>query len=173
MACSRTHRENHPPPSASPSSTPKPDQAHAAQESAEKGGGDPFGGLADSEELQQLFKKYPTLPHVLLEVYEATLPPEEDDDEGTTQGDLPWKLPDRNAKQNKEPWTPDIGKWRGVEALQVAREDPEFGVAVQEYCELVHYMMEKQRNASAEKLLEQQNAQDVQFVERLIEDEAR
>lgn len=167
VACSRTHRDNHPPseprpPVLEPEVKEKPKDNH------------PFSVLDGSMELQQLFRKYPNLPSRLKQIYDTTLPP---NDESFVKGGLPTKVPPVYAsKKNNEPWTQDIGLRRGQQALRQARTDPgEDGDGVREYCELVLYLLSKSEKENDVTELVRQEAvmEDAKLIEKLMQSEGR
>ncbi|OAA66428.1 Zinc finger, HIT-type [Niveomyces insectorum RCEF 264] len=102
VACSRIHKDNHPPPSEKPAVSSSPpnkatlagdqadDQAAQSKEDADDVR-HAFSVLDDAPELKRLFAKYPTLPARLTRIYEATLPPGDGGD--TTEAQPSWNVP--------------------------------------------------------------------------------
>lgn len=164
MACSRTHRDNHPPDAPLPAK-PAPEQT-SSDESTRKVKAHPFSVLDDSPELQHLFKRYPNLPTRLGMIHAATLPPRAADDERGHQ-----QTPAFRRRQN---WTHDVGLRRGKEALRKARTDPgDDGEAVREYCELVLHLLARAKEADVTAMVRQEaNEEDIKLIERLMQSEA-
>ncbi|CAK7204409.1 hypothetical protein SEUCBS139899_007166 [Sporothrix eucalyptigena] len=169
VACSRIHRENHPPdapdddkkkstlPSAStvPSLPPKPAPPPH-----------PFQVLDDAPELKRLFVQYPNLPARLRAIYEATLPPSNAPNNGGQDPRLPFRLPQKNTKNgggkggkgssnsnnnaSSKPWSKEMGLRQGQKALRRARVDPgEDGDAVRAYCETVTFLLARDVESAA------------------------
>lgn len=130
--------------------------------------------LDDCPELDQLFKKYPRLPSQLRLIHAATLPPQ---DAPPSNGGLPWNLSQAPGYQSNKPkWSHDTGLKRGKQALRQARTDPEEeGDAVREYCELVLFLLAKEKNVDVDVtdlVRRQVTQQDVKLIEQLIEEES-
>lgn len=159
VACSRTHRDNHPPtdddkPAASSgagnaSVTPTP--APTSNENRH-----PFSVLDDSAELRRLFAKYPRLTRRLRQICEATQPPSQPSaaparEEARKR--FPWDVAaaqgGNGSPRPDQPWTTEIGLRQGRKALCRARVDPsEDGDGVREYCELVLYLLSGQTGST-------------------------
>ncbi|KAJ4153887.1 hypothetical protein LMH87_010354 [Akanthomyces muscarius] len=182
VACSKVHRENHPPdpepkpsePSqaAAPPTTETPTAAAAAAANANDRS-NPFRALdSASDKLQMLFTKYPDLPAQLADIHAATQPPS---DEATQNSSIPASLL-KGLPSKKDAWNHDVGIKNGKEALRKARRaDGVAGEAVREYCELIAYLMNGQAGgAEAAALLQKEAAmQDSELIERLLEEEKR
>ncbi len=165
-ACSKVHRENHPP----PDETRPQQQEQKSNSAAPAEPAHPFSVLDDSAELRQLFARYPKLPARLQRIHEATLPPKDDDGMAAkSAGGLPWKLDGRGRHQRRQPWTHDVGLQRGQMALRDARTDPgEDGDAVREYCALVLHLLNKEATAVVRSAVA---AQDAKLIEQLMQSE--
>lgn len=145
-------------------------------EAASNGTGDapsnpsnPFRALEKSEQLQQLFRKYPCLQQKLLDIYAATQPPREDHEKR-----IPASL--MQGVPKKDSWNHDIGIKKGKEALRRARRaDGEAGEAIREYSELVLHLINTQDGkGEVVTLLQQQAAQeDTKLIEQLLAQERR
>lgn len=174
VACFRTHKENHPPDPPKPAAAPVVDLDTAADWKKSRKRKNPFSVLDDSPDLERLFQKYPALPQKLSLIHAATLPPEA---EQSGPGGLPWNLSQVQSKKHK--WSHDTGLKRGKVALRRARTDPtEMGDAVREYCELVLYLLGKERDKAAgvditDQLRKQLTQQDIKMIEQLTEEESK
>ncbi|KAJ9132651.1 hypothetical protein NKR23_g11111 [Pleurostoma richardsiae] len=176
VACSRIHRDNHPPdPPATENNPAAPQQTPTAAAPSSKDR-HPFSVLDDSPELRYLFKKYPNLPSALARVHAATLPPSSEQQQPPAGG-LPWSLQQTAAYRKKQQaWTHDVGLRRGKDALRRARTDPgEDGEAVREYCELVLHLLGRQadeRSGDVTAVVRREvNEEDVRLIEKLMEAE--
>lgn len=176
VVCFRKHKENHPPDPVLPPETVAKEATDGHNKTRKRE--HPFAVLDDSPELQRLFKKYPSLPSKLTHIHKATLPPKDEQQQTPGRGGLPWNLNQAPGYQSKKPrWSHDTGLKRGKEALRKARTDPgEDGDAVREYCELVLYLLSKQKDTEVDvtDLVRQQvTQQDVKLIENLIETEGK
>ncbi|EFW98726.1 hit finger domain protein [Grosmannia clavigera kw1407] len=176
VACSRTHRDSHPPENddivtARTATTAAIFPTPTAPQTRRH----PFSVLDDSVELKHLFSKYPHLQARLRAIYEATLPPALRQNQNEQQGPS-WEASSRGrgrggyrgggrggggrggsqagpAPRLDQPWTTELGLRQGQKALRRARIDPgEDGDSVREYCELVTYLLargEDDKNAAA------------------------
>ncbi|KAK1728099.1 uncharacterized protein BDZ83DRAFT_717245 [Colletotrichum acutatum] len=174
VPCNKTHRENHPP---DPEPAPKPPSAAIeppAPSSAAAAASDPrnpFSVLDDSDQLQYLFRRYPTLQARLLEIFAATEPPPELQSTGSSLNDMMKARALAAANPKKEQWTHDVGIRKGKEALRRARAaDGEDGEGVREYVELInHLMSQASAAAEAEEVIRKQAAEkDAELIRRLM-----
>lgn len=176
MVCFRTHKENHPPDLPKP--TPIPIAAAktaATNQNKTRKRKHPFSVLDESPELDRLFKKYPFLPARLNRIHAETLQPK-DEQQQLGRGGLPWNLSQIPGEQSKRPkWSHDTGLKRGKKALRKARCDPsEVGDAVREYCELVLFLLAREKSADGDVrdiVRKQVTQMDVKLIEKLIEEE--
>lgn len=102
----------------------------------------------------------------MIRIQQITLPPSSDS--------LP--IPGLNNNKNKQiPWTRDVGLRKGAAALRKARTDPsETGDGVREFCELVLFLLSKQKEGRAEvvdKVREEVVAEEMGVIERLLREE--
>ncbi|KXX77609.1 Protein HIT1 [Madurella mycetomatis] len=161
VPCNKQHKENHPP------DQPKPQPSPAAQQATEPSNNDPYAILLDHRQtFARLFEKYPSLPAELIRIQQTTLPPSSDG--------LP--IPGLNNNKNKQTtWTRDVGLRKGAAALRKARTDPsETGDGVREFCELVLFLLSKQKEGGAEvvdRVREEVAAEEMGVIERLLREE--
>lgn len=174
VACSRTHRENHPPdPEPKPELQPPTNEEPTAPRNTGPSPIDPenpFRALASSDKLRMLFTKYPSLPDQLQQIYAATMPPKE----GSDSRAIPASL--MQGVQRKSTWNHDVGIQNGKAALRRARKaNGEEGEGVREYTELVlHLLNQEDSQDKVATLLRQKLAdQDTQLIERLMAEEKR
>lgn len=173
VACFRTHKENHPPDLPRPTPVPTAAQETTPNQKKTRKRKHPFSVLDDSPELARLFNTYPFLPARLNRIHAETLQPK---DQQLGRGGLPWNLSQTPGDQSKIPkWSHDTGLKRGKRALRNARCDPsEVGDAVREYCELVLFLLAREKNAEGDVrdiVRKQVTQMDVKLIEKLIEEE--
>ncbi|KAL7809870.1 hypothetical protein V8C44DRAFT_350375 [Trichoderma aethiopicum] len=182
VPCSKAHQQNHPPDA--PKEEPKPTSQSSSEPPAASTNAppqadidptNPFSVLATSDKLQLLFKKYPNLPNLLLEIHAATQPPSDGPDAAARAipASLREGLP---VNTGRNAWNHDIGIKNGKAALRRARKaDGEDGEAIREYTELiVHIMNETEDKNSATAYVQRQLAeQDTALIERLLAEERR
>jgi len=167
VACSKAHRENHPPEEERKPPVPvAPDAPLPDKKSTH-----PFSVLDDSKELQRLFARYPMLKAKLERIHDTTLPGEEDD---VQKGGLPRK-PQPSQTHGRKPavWTPEVGLRRAQQALRRARTDPgEDGDGVREYCELVVHLLSRAGRTDATEMVRHEVVQEeVKAIEWLMNTE--
>ena len=168
VACSRAHRENHPPEEERKQVSPATLDADRAEK---KKTTHPFSVLDDSSELQRLFARYPTLKADLERIYNTTLPGENDD---VSHGGFPRKLP-ASHPYGKKPtvWTPEVGLRRAQQALRRARIEPgREGDGIREYCDLVVHLLSLASTTDVTEMVRHEVVQqDVKVIERLMNTE--
>ncbi|KAL2263583.1 hypothetical protein VTK26DRAFT_6144 [Humicola hyalothermophila] len=157
VACSKQHKENHPPdpPKPDPPNT-NPSQPPDSSSSTSTFSSDPYGILLEHRaSFDRLFEKYPSLPAELARIQQATLPPPPPSAESSSlpSSSRPPSIPGLNPhqrrnnnrqQQQQQPWTRDVGLRRGADALRRARTDPgDVGDGVREFCELVLFLLGK------------------------------
>lgn len=121
MACSRVHRDNHPPDAPADEKEKKPTAAPTAAgappPSLPTKPAHPFHVLDDAPELRRLFAQYPTLPARLRSIYEATQPPKAgggpDGWSGGSDPRMPWRTPYQSSRGGGSGGRGDRGGGRG------------------------------------------------------------
>ncbi|GAB1313229.1 HIT-type domain-containing protein [Madurella fahalii] len=170
VPCNKQHKENHPP------DQPKPQPPPTAQKATEPSNNDPYAILLDHRQtFARLFEKYPSLPAELIRIQQTTLPPSSDNN-SSSGFPIPGINSSNNSYKSKQvPWTRDVGLRKGAAALRKARTDPsETGDGVREFCELVLFLLSKQKEGGAEvvgKVREEVAAEDMEVIERLLREE--
>ncbi|KAL2159977.1 hypothetical protein VTH06DRAFT_1632 [Thermothelomyces fergusii] len=175
VACSKQHKENHPPDPPKPEPPSAPDNAQP-----DPAADDPYSILLEHREtFQHLFKKYSSLAAELTRIQEMTLPPSDAPDlpggNAASMGrdrQQPWVKDGGNVGRNRQqPWTKDVGLRRGVEALRKARTDPsDTGDGVREFCDLVKLLLNK-RTEGIDRVREEVVAEETKQIERLLKEE--
>ena len=176
ILCSVAHKRTHPPKAPTP---PKPEPAKTVQKdttiprvgtAAAAGYKGVFAALDDSAKLQTLFKLYPTLPSILLEIYTATLRPTDGDD----LSGQPYHRGGKGQHRNGHPkWNPDQGDEYGIAALRQARKlMGKDGEGVREYSQLVLQTLSSDDTVDAAALIRKEMAEeDARIVEFLLNGE--
>jgi hypothetical protein len=166
VACSKQHKENHPPdpPKPDPSTIPNSTRKDPAED-------DPFSILLDHRDtFQRLFARYPSLAGELTRIQETTLPPPESSNPAFRIPGL-GSITSNTSRNRQEPWTKEVGLRKGAEALRRARTDPsDTGDGVREFCELVRLLLNKKREG-VEKVREEVVAAETRVIEQLLKEE--
>jgi zinc finger HIT domain-containing protein 3 len=173
VACNRIHQDQH-------SDDPEPQEALQSQFtsfatlSKSNDYVDPYRILLDhSADFRTLFARYPALERRLGLIYEQTLPPKDNNQNGYQNG-LPWTLgKGGQPPQKSEPWTREGGLRRAAAALRQARIDPsELGDGVREYCELVLHILAKQESRELTTMVREEVVQaDTKVIQRLLRED--
>lgn len=166
VACSRAHKENHPPDAPPPE---KPAEVVPARPAPRHH----FDVLLEHRaEIDRLFKKYPGLDRKLLELAGATDPPKTDGKDSFT---LAMEQQARTVITGKkeQPWTEEIGMQRGLDALRESRTDcTNVADGLREYCELVTHLLSKEQRADPiEAVREKYVTQEARTIDRLRQEE--
>ncbi|KAK3490736.1 uncharacterized protein B0T23DRAFT_168557 [Neurospora hispaniola] len=164
VACNKSHKVNHPPPS---EVQPKPStntQQQQQQQQPQPIDTDPLAFLLPhAHHITRLLSKYPHLESRLNHILSQTLPPVNnpnglpvDPNTGfaTTASGLPVRVnvPGYASssgksyfKKDTQPWSREVGLRRGAAALRSARTDPsETGDGIRELCETVLWLLNGQ-----------------------------
>lgn len=171
VACNKIHKENHPPDLESkPTTKPEiPEKPVNGTIVTPLDPSNPFRALDKSDQLQHLFRKYPSLPQQLLDIFAATEPPED-----APEKRIPASMMQGVSK--KDNWNHDIGIKKGKEALRRARRaDGEAGDAIREYSELILHLINTQDDKGQVSTMLQQQAgqEDARLIEQLMAQEGR
>ncbi|KAI1497036.1 hypothetical protein F5X99DRAFT_44203 [Biscogniauxia marginata] len=176
VACSREHRDNHPPmeEDTEASSQTRPVTASVSvpldtsppQQEAEPGSFK-MSNIADMPEYHELVKKYPRLEAQLWGIALATDPPSTNESGNNAKHS---GLPGLNHRKSNQPWDKEIGLENGRKTLhQLTITPSDDREAIREFCELVHLFRERKQSAEAEAELRRQLAQDdLKTIGRLI-----
>jgi hypothetical protein len=126
--------------------------------------------LDDSKGLQTLFKLYPTLPSLLLEIHSATLRPTDEDD---INPQSQYRGGKGKHQSNRKIWNHDRGVQDGIEALRQARRlGGKDGEGVREYSQLVLQTLSLDDTVDAEALIQKELAdEDARIVSLLLNGE--
>ncbi|TVY49630.1 hypothetical protein LOCC1_G000349 [Lachnellula occidentalis] len=170
VACSKLHNQTHPaleptPKADKPPPPPQPNKGvPRAGTVAAAGYKGPFAALDSSKELQELFRKHPSLRSQLEDINSATLPPVEGC--GFGQGGSR-----RGGKV--EPWNSDRGLQKGVQALSKARDTSgEDGRCIREYSRLVLDILSGEEGAQAAEVIQKEMAEEnTRIIEQLLNNE--
>ncbi|KAK4038121.1 hypothetical protein C8A01DRAFT_48241 [Parachaetomium inaequale] len=186
VACSKQHKENHPPDPPKPEPSPTPNNIAQPDPTQD----DPYSILLEHRDtFQHLFAKYPSLTAELTRIQATTLPPSEtasgiaglgggaantaNTGRNRQQQQASWqpREPANTGRNRQQPWTRDVGLRRGAEALRKARTDPsDTGDGVREFCELVKFLLNKKREG-IERVREEVVAEETRYIERLMREE--
>ncbi|KAI5926093.1 hypothetical protein F4810DRAFT_624936 [Camillea tinctor] len=181
VACSREHRDNHPPVEVAetPANT-QPASASAAvvpvtnlPQGDEAGSGRfRMSSIADMPEYHELVKKYPRLEAQLWGIARATDPPSTNESgHNVKQPGLPGL---KNRKHN-QPWDKDIGLENGRKTLhQLTITPSDDREAIREFCELVYLFRSRVQSADTDtdtELRRKLAQEDAHTIGRLIRNE--
>lgn len=180
VACSKTHRENHPPDSDPPFKSAASPPTSTTEAFAPKGSSapdpalpnpsSPFGALDDSDQLRYLFRRYPHLPQQLLAIGAEADPPAEAQP-GTLKEAILAKAA-AASKPKKDQWNQDVGIRRGKEALRKARKaEGDDGEGLREYTELIAHLTSRgdQNNVAEMEMHDRHGLQDADLLRRILE----
>ncbi|XMA13330.1 hypothetical protein WAI453_006121 [Rhynchosporium graminicola] len=173
IVCSTIHKATHPaeePKSAvelkaHPTLPAKPVSARpgtvAGANAASANSNNPFAALDDSEELQQLFKKYPRLKMLLEEIDKVTLPP------------VNGQQPQNGGRGKEQQWNSDRGLQKGVQSLNTLRNTgSKDGKAIREFSKLILRLLSPEQGLTAREVIEKELAEENQkIVEQLLNGE--
>ena len=143
VACNKIHKPTHDNEPEPPKPTRAPPPVEADEEITEKIGlhgkklKHPYKTLEHSEELKWLFNKYPRLPMLLTQIFNATQPPP------SAQSRIPASLRKGLKPDPNENWGKEKGVHMGKQMLRkLRREEGEDGEAIREYCTLVGALLD-------------------------------
>ncbi|KAH7040421.1 uncharacterized protein B0I36DRAFT_10101 [Microdochium trichocladiopsis] len=160
VACSKKHKESHPPQEAgtstaiktdgnSPSTIQGSEACNTADASTSNTQSQKANDLADMPEYKMLMTRYPQLLNLLSGIAAATDPPTTTSTSSLTETAAGNTAP-RYTGKKQEPWTPDIGIQKGMEVLKSARQargtDSE---GIREFIELHRLWQARQQEAAA------------------------
>jgi zinc finger HIT domain-containing protein 3 len=155
LACSKKHRDEHPPEEETPASAAPANPFPATQQEPAQDGSE------KPDEFNQLFRKYPNLSIQLLQVAEATDPPSV----MTPSPEYGERLGPRRKKP--VPWTKEIGMQNALTKLRQLRDEDDTG-GIQEFCELIKIMKARDEDVGSGQAAAQQ---DADLIGQLIRDE--
>ncbi|KAH6656876.1 hypothetical protein BKA67DRAFT_532118 [Truncatella angustata] len=152
LVCSKRHKEEH------PVEEEKTPALQAAQTPA-----DGTSNAEQPDEYNKIFAKYPVLATYLNQIYDETEPPSSltpNPDDGGKSGGL-------KRKQQRKPWTREIGVQNALHKLRHLRDQDTTG-ALKEFCALVHMLNAEKAEEDARKLEAQR---DAETIAQMIRDE--
>ncbi|KAI1816398.1 hypothetical protein GGS20DRAFT_230686 [Poronia punctata] len=158
VACSREHRDNHPPVEPKPEAKPTIGTLNSEPKTHDDSGQlRPFklSDIVDTPEYQNLLQRYPDLEKYLWQIATATDPPD----------------PSRNSRKPTQPWTREVGMDNAVQLVQTIKASPgDVRNALREFTDLVSMFKAKMQTQDDE-LRKERAKHDAEVISSLLREE--